>query len=41
MHTLVQNYKLSKTKQVHVYWCGSHTAMSLIILKYKNQLEKA
>jgi len=39
MHT-VQNYKLSKTKQV--YWCDKegHTAMPLMILKWKNRLEK-
>jgi len=36
MHT-VQNYKLSKTKQVPVYYYGKQggTAMPLITLKWK------
>jgi len=39
MH-IVQNYNLSSTKQV--YWCGKQgrTAMSLMILKWKNWLGK-
>jgi len=39
MHT-VQNYKLSKTKQV--YQCGKQgcTTIPLIILKWKNRLLK-
>jgi len=39
MHT-VQNYVISKTRQV--YYCGKqgHTAISLKILKCENQLKK-